>query len=518
MKQSKVWRGEPQMTSYDLSAFLDDTCHYQTIPFVQRFFVDTITPIQIFQNMNDEAAFILESKDEASPWSRYSFIGLNPFQYLEEEKGVFLVKDEAKRLVRKEMTFQAAFDSIIKQLNIKKADVDLPFWGGAVGYIGYDAISTIEKVEEPKYNDLNMHRYLFLFCETIIAFDHVKKELIVIHLVRLDGSEDDSKKESIYFQAEKYMKSLFKNMMKSDSKSEMLRPLDMDVDVSFENVHSNYSRERFYEDVEKIKDYIRAGDIFQGVLSQRFERKVSISGFELYRVLRMVNPSPYLFYIKLDDCELIGSSPERLIQIENGHLEIHPIAGTRRRGRTKEEDIALGEELLADEKERAEHYMLVDLARNDIGRVAKYGSVNTPVLMELGRFSHVMHLISKVTGRIREDIHPIHALLSAFPAGTVSGAPKIRAMQILQELEPTARNAYAGTVAYLGFDGNIDSCIAIRTILLKNETAYVQAGAGVVADSKPELEYKETRNKASALIKAIALAEKLFAKGERKHA
>lgn len=506
------------MNEYNLSAFLMDSKDYRTIPFVQQFFVDTLTPIQIFQNVSEEACFILESKDEASPWSRYSFIGLNPFLFIEEENATFKVKDQFKKVLDEYTTFQDAFQSTIENLKIKKAPTDIPFWGGAVGYLSYDGISLIEKVPEPNYNDLNMQRYLFMFCETIIVFDHDKKELTLIHLLRLDGSEDDLQKERIFHQVNKYMKALLKNVSKSSERSELLRPLDLKAEISFDDIKSNYDQESFYSDVEKIKEYIRSGDIFQAVLSQRFEKKVNVKGFELYRILRMVNPSPYLFYIKVDnDCEIIGSSPERLIQIENGHLEIHPIAGTRRRGRSPEEDQALGEELMADEKERAEHYMLVDLARNDIGKVAKYGSVKTPVLMELGRFSHVMHLISKVTGVIREDVHPIEALYSSFPAGTVSGAPKIRAMQILQELEPSARNVYAGTIGYLGFDGNIDSCIAIRTILLKNNTAYVQAGAGIVADSIPELEYKETKNKASALIKAIDLAEKVFSKGENIH-
>jgi anthranilate synthase component I len=231
-------------------------------------------------------------------------------------------------------------------------------------------------------------------------------------------------------------------------------------------------------------------------------------------MLRHINPSPYMFYFCLDNLEIVGSSPEKLIQVYNRHMEIHPIAGTRRRGRSTEEDERLAEELCHDPKERAEHYMLVDLARNDIGKVAKYGTVRTPVLMEIGKFSHVMHLISKVTGELKEEVHPIDALLAAFPAGTVSGAPKVRAMQILQELEPTARNLYAGTIAYIGFDGNIDSCIAIRTAIVKDGCAYVQAGAGIVADSVPELEWKETRNKASALMKAIERAEQLFMRGE----
>jgi anthranilate synthase component I len=281
-------------------------------------------------------------------------------------------------------------------------------------------------------------------------------------------------------------------------------------EVNFDDIKSNYEKSKFMEDVEKVKEYIRSGDIFQAVLSQRFEIPITIDGFSLYRILRIVNPSPYLFYIRINDTELVGSSPERLIYIQDKHLEIHPIAGTRRRGKTNEEDRYFEEELKNDEKEIAEHYMLVDLARNDLGRVAEYGTVKTPTLMEVGRFSHVMHLISKVTAKKKENVHPIDALLSSFPAGTVSGAPKIRAMQIIKELEPNARGSYAGCVAYVGFDGNIDSCITIRTIMVKNNTAYVQAGAGIVVDSVPELEWKETCNKASAMLKTVQLAEKIF--------
>ncbi|KEF40538.1 anthranilate/para-aminobenzoate synthase component I [Schinkia azotoformans MEV2011] len=380
--------------------------------------------------------------------------------------------------------------------------------------MGYDSITAFEKVPEHTTNDLNLKRFSFMFCETMIAFDHEQKELDIIQLVRLEGNESRNILELLYKEVHKKIDLIFDQIFNSKMKNEGLQAMEQMSEVDFSDVASNYKKHEFIRDVNKIKDYIKAGDIFQTVLSQRFEIPITIKGFDLYRVLRMVNPSPYLFYLKLDDYELIGSSPERLIQIENGHLEIHPIAGTRRRGRSKEEDQTLAEELLADEKERAEHYMLVDLARNDIGRVAEFGSVQTPVLMELGKFSHVMHLISKVTGQLKNDVDPIDALISAFPAGTVSGAPKIRAMQILQEMEPTARNVYAGTVAYLGFDGNIDSCIAIRTILVKDNKAYVQAGAGIVADSVPELEYKETINKASALIKSIKLAEKMFQREE----
>ncbi|WP_102345777.1 anthranilate synthase component I [Bacillus sp. Marseille-P3661] len=500
-----------------LLAFLEDAKKYLTIPVVKRFFVDTITPIQIYQNVQDDACFLLESKDEGSPWSRYSFIGLNPFLYVEEDGKTFFIKNKEKDIVETTSSFRDAFSHCMNLLKVKTPDLSLPFWGGAVGVMGYDSVSTFEKVPEHSNNDLNLKRYSFMFCETMIAFDHDQKELSIIELVRLAGEESETELKSKYNESYAKIDSVFERIFNSQLNNEMLQALDSDNSADFTGVRSNYAKDDFMKDVLKIQEYIKAGDIFQAVLSQRFEIPINVKGFDLYRVLRMVNPSPYLFYLKLDDYELVGSSPERLVQIENGHLEIHPIAGTRRRGRSQAEDDALAKELLADEKERAEHYMLVDLARNDIGRVAKYGSVETPVLMELGRFSHVMHIISKVTGKLREEVNPIDALLSSFPAGTVSGAPKIRAMQILQELEPNARNIYAGTVAYLGFDGNIDSCIAIRTILIKDSKAYVQAGAGIVADSIPELEYKETINKASALIKTIKQAEKMFAKGVKEH-
>ncbi|HHY73172.1 MAG TPA: anthranilate synthase component I [Bacillus bacterium] len=503
------------MNLYNFPSFLEDAKEHLTIPIVKRYFVDTITPIQIFQNLQDEATFLLESKDEASPWSRYSFIGLHPFLYVEESEGVFQIKNERNETIQSAPGFREAFRVSMEMLKVKKADVALPFWGGAVGVMGYDAISTFEKVPEHKKNDLNLKRFSFMFCETMIAFDHDQKELTIIRLVRLKGGESKEELAHVFEDVQQKIELIFNQIFDSRLKNEGLQAMEQMDLVDFSDVTSNYNKADFLKDVNKIKEYIKAGDIFQAVLSQRFEIPISVGGFELYRVLRMVNPSPYLFYLKLDGYELVGSSPERLIQIENGHLEIHPIAGTRRRGRTKEEDELLAKELLADEKERAEHYMLVDLARNDIGRVAEYGSVETPVLMELGKFSHVMHLISKVTGQLKDGVHPIDAFISGFPAGTVSGAPKIRAMQILQEMEPTARNVYAGTVAYLGFDGNIDSCIAIRTILVKDKKAYVQAGAGIVADSVPELEYKETINKASAMIKSIKLAEKMFQREEK---
>lgn len=495
------------------STFCEDSAHYRTIPIVKRYTVDDITPIQLFKLYKDEAVYLLESNDVESSWSRYSFIGLNPFLFVEESLGEFSILSEQRKTLFKSNSLTTIFENLQDHLAIKLPDLDLPFVGGAVGYIGYDTVSILEKVKKHKTDDLNQQNCMFFVCETIIAFDHLEKQLYFIHYERVNGNEDEVHLRANYQLAEAKMNKYVSKLQHKGQSEDIPLTVSEQYDVNFDEIKSNYKKSKFLEDVEKVKEYIRAGDIFQGVLSQRFEIPIETDGFSLYQVLRIVNPSPYLFYIRFNDTELVGSSPERLIYIHNKHLEIHPIAGTRRRGRSVEEDGYLETELKNDEKEKAEHYMLVDLARNDLGRVAEYGSVTTPQLMEIGRFSHVMHLVSKVTGKLRNEIHPIDALLSSFPAGTVSGAPKIRAMQIIQELEPAARGSYAGCVAYVGFDGNIDSCITIRTITVKNNIAYVQAGAGIVVDSVPELEWKETCDKASAMLKAIQMAEKVFTKG-----
>ncbi|MGG3956293.1 anthranilate synthase component I [Bhargavaea massiliensis] len=497
------------------TAFLQAASHFRTIPIVRRFFADTFQPIQLFMALRDEATFLLESGDEMSPWSRYSFIGVRPFMSIESDDGKqFFVKEQQRLLIRT-ATIQEAFAFMQHHLNVQPLSLDVPFRGGAVGYISYDFISSIEKVPFHVYNDLQMKIVHFVVCESLFAFDHVKKELLLIHYVRLEETDDETKRIEKYEAACQRIDELARRMVHGcDEQAHMM--FERNMPVSFDRVRSNMDRQTFYQAVERIQSYIASGDIFQAVLSQRFAIETSIDGFELYRLLRLLNPSPYLFYLNIGEEQIVGSSPEKLIQVRNRELEIDPIAGTRRRGKNEQEDASLMNELLHDPKERAEHYMLVDLARNDIGRVAMYGTVRTPQFMQIGKFSHVMHLISKVTGTLRDDVHPLDALIAAFPAGTVSGAPKIRAMQIIQELEPTARNVYAGAIAYIGFDGNIDSCIAIRTAVLKNEVAYVQAGAGVVADSLPALEWKETRNKASALIHAIQLAEYVFKGGEQR--
>ncbi|EMI09665.1 anthranilate synthase component I [Anoxybacillus gonensis] len=499
----------------NISTFLQTASQFRTIPIVRRFFADTLQPIQLFMALRDEAAFLLESGDDMSPWSRYSFIGVRPFMSIESDDGKQFFVKEQQQVLACTGTIQEAFAVMQQHLHVQLLSLDVPFRGGAVGYISYDFISSIEKIPYHAYNDLQMKIVHFVVCESLFAFDHVKKELLLIHYVRVQETDDEAKRVEKYEAACRTIDELARKMVHGcDEQAHMM--FDRNISVSFDRVHSNMDRQTFYEAVKNIQSYIASGDVFQTVLSQRFAIETSIDGIELYRLLRLLNPSPYLFYLKLGAEQIVGSSPEKLIQVRNRELEIDPIAGTRRRGKDEREDRALMNELLHDPKERAEHYMLVDLARNDIGRVAMYGTVRTPQFMQVGKFSHVMHLISKVTGTLRQDVHPLDALIAAFPAGTVSGAPKIRAMQIIQELEPTARNIYAGAIAYIGFDGNIDSCIAIRTSVLKNKVAYVQAGAGVVADSLPELEWKETRNKASALIHAIQLAEHVFKGGEQR--
>ncbi|KGX93987.1 anthranilate synthase subunit I [Pontibacillus halophilus JSM 076056 = DSM 19796] len=491
-------------------SFKQDASTYKTVPVTYRSYTDTLTPIQIYERLREEAVYLLESGDHTSSWSRYSFIGLHPFIHVTEDQGSITMHDYDTGDIQQAKDLKEAVETVMTGLNVRLPDVPLPFHGGGVGFVSYDAVSDFENIPIPENDDLGLPLYQFLFCRTLIAYDHQSHDLHIIRFARVD--EDDS--EAVLNEKYDAAVSAIDDVLKTLKQQKNVEPFftneaSKSVDVS--QVETNYTKDKFKQDVETIKEYIRAGDIFQAVLSQRFSKQIEVDGFTLYRVLRQVNPSPYMFYLTFDGYEVIGSSPERLVQVKDGEVEIHPIAGTRKRGTTKEEDMQLAADLQNDEKEKAEHYMLVDLARNDVGRVAQYGTVKVPVLSEITRFSHVMHMISKVTGDLREDTHPLDAFVSAFPAGTLSGAPKIRAMEILGELEPTARNLYGGGVVYLGFDGNLDSCIAIRTILLKDQVAYIQAGAGVVADSDPEKEWQETVNKASALLQTIDMAEELFA-------
>ncbi|MFC7063887.1 anthranilate synthase component I [Halobacillus seohaensis] len=488
-------------------SFLTNAKEYRTIPVTQSFYTDTLTPIHMYHALRDEAVYMLESQDPESPWSNFSFIGLDPMIDIQQQDGTFVIEDFQEKETRTATSFKEAFENTVEHLQVKQADVSLPFKGGAVGYIAYDAISDYEPVPYAEPDHIDVSNYHLLFCQTLIAYHHKTKETTILTFARVN---DEQEAGDMYDQATQRLQNVSQRLKENSYLPDLM--LTDEVTNHTVDLVSNYEKADFKRDVEKIKEYIVAGDIFQAVLSQRFQAVTKRSGFELYRILRKVNPSPYMFYLRFKDVEVMGSSPERLLEVQDGELEIHPIAGTRKRGQTPEEDDALAAELLADEKEQAEHRMLVDLARNDMGRVAEYGSVEVFDYMTIGRFSKVMHIISKVTGQLKKDVSPIDALISAYPAGTLSGAPKIRAMQILRELEPTPRHLYGGGVVYLGFDGNIDSCITIRTITKVNDQVYVQAGAGIVADSDPESEYQETLNKASALKRTIEIAEQAFEK------
>jgi anthranilate synthase component 1 len=371
------------------------------------------------------------------------------------------------------------------------------FTGGAVGYLGYDAAAWFEPIELQDAEGIEEEAVFMLF-DTVLAFDHVRHRILIIANARITGDED---LESLYQFARAKIEFVERELERALSKS--VRPPSEPVSIS-----SNVTREQFEANVRTAKEYIAAGDIYQVVLSQRFETRFDADPFMAYRALRHVNPSPYMYFLRIGGRAIVGSSPEMLVRVEGQLMQTHPIAGTRPRGRTEEEDLRLADELKRNEKERAEHVMLVDLGRNDLGRVASYGTVKVPTYMTLERYSHVMHLVSIVEGRLSEKHDRLDALVACFPAGTVSGAPKVRAMEIIAELENRRRGVYAGAVGYLDFAGNLDFCITIRTVVIENGHAYVQAGAGIVADSNPAAEYEETRDKARAVIQALELAQR----------
>jgi len=469
------------------------------VPVCKEIVADLLTPVSAFLKIAENAdyAFLLESVEGGEHVGRYSFLGKDPFLILRASGGRTTIERAGATTVS-----DAPF---IKTLRTLMADFrspfvpDLPrFTGGAVGYLGYGAASWFE----PVLGDLGAGSdgaddAGFMLFDTVLAFDHVQHRILLIANARVTADDD---LESLYQFACAKIQFLERELERGLSHG-------LAHDGHALEVRSNHTRERFEEQVRRAKEYIAAGDIYQVVLSQRFETEVAADPFTVYRALRHVNPSPYMYFIRMGGVSVVGSSPEMLVRVEGSRVETHPIAGTRRRGKSEEEDTRLAEELKRNEKEKAEHVMLVDLGRNDVGRVSKYGSVRVPQFMGLERFSHVMHLTSIVEGQLADDRDRLDALVSCFPAGTVSGAPKVRAMQIIQDLEPDARGLYAGAVGYVDFAGNLDFCIAIRTVIMSKGKAYVQAGAGIVIDSNPTAEYEETRAKARALLKALDLAQ-----------
>ncbi|GAB7387518.1 anthranilate synthase component I [Bacillaceae bacterium] len=489
---------------------------YNLLPVRYRLLADTETPIRIFQKIRGENTFLLESVEGGSRWARYSFIGLEPFL-------VFAGKGTQATVTERDGTVRVLEGNPFLLLRREFArfrsprDPQFPrFAGGAVGFFGYELLHYFEDIPLHRRHDLPVNDVQFLFCDQVIAFDHLKQEIQLIAHVHVREDDDARSLKRKYEEACAAIRRL-ERLIREEKEASAPGIVSFPAARAGDHdspVRSNMTKEEFEEKVRIAKKYIAAGDIFQVVLSQRFEIETSVDPLSVYRVLRSLNPSPYLYFLQFRQETIVGASPELLVRVEGGQVETRPIAGTRRRGATEAEDRALAQDLLADEKERAEHLMLLDLGRNDIGRVAEFGTVRVAQCMAIETYSHVMHLVSHVTGRLRRDKTPFDALLSCFPAGTVSGAPKIRAMEIIAELEEEARNIYAGALGYFSFNGNMDSCITIRTILFKNGKAYVQAGAGIVADSEPAKEFEETVNKAKALLKAIHVAETSFPAGE----
>jgi len=456
---------------------------------------DTHTPISIYKKLCGEGkSFILESVEKGK-WGKYSYIGRKPFMEIRSEGSEVTLDKSGVQTSRYGKPLEILRD-VIKEHGCEGLLGGLDFEGGAVGYIAYDFVRNIEKLGEPEIDDLQMPDMHLFFPEEIVAYEHERQKIkVIINMPLGDGRSDDELEKD----AEERLQAI-KAEIESPEAIESKNPLNKQEVIKYSGTET---KESFMSKVEKAKQYIKDGDIFQVVLSQRFDVKTSKDPLDVYRTLRILNPSPYMYFIDYGDYKIAGSSPELLVKLRNGEVETCPIAGTRHRGATLEEDERLCDELLKDEKERAEHMMLVDLARNDIGRISQFGSVELSSFMEVQRYSHVMHIVSNVKGKVREGYDMLDALSSCMPAGTVSGAPKVRAMQIIDELENRKRGVYAGAIGYFGFNGNMDTCIAIRTVLFKGDTAYVQAGAGIVADSDPLSEYNETQRKAQAVLEAL---------------
>ncbi len=487
-----------------LETFKELSKKHNVIPVYKEILSDLDTPLSVFMKVYspDRFNFLFESVEQGENIGRYSFIGSSLPVYIKTKKKFVEFYNNGKIRCKNTEDPIDELKEHIKQFNPAKIDGLPPFWGGFVGYLAYDVIHFYEPIPDIKPDTLQLPDLYFFLSDEVIAFDNVNNTIKIIVSAILD---DEISPEEKYQETVSRINKIEEKLCK-DIKTERISIKDI-KNVSVEKWKSNFKKEDFLKAVDKCKHYIREGDIIQVVISQRFTKKLKTNPLNVYRSVRAINPSPYLFYLDLRDIKLIGSSPEILVSVQNGKILTKPIAGTRPRGKTPEEDRALKENLLSDEKERAEHLMLVDLARNDVGKVAKSGSVKVDRFMYIENYSHVMHIVSDVSGEIKEDLHPLDVLKSVFPVGTVSGAPKVRAMQIIEELEPEKRGPYAGAVGYVSFDGNIDTAIAIRTAVVQKDNIYIQAGAGIVADSVPEKEYEETVNKAKAMIKAVEIAE-----------
>ena len=476
------------------------------VPVVKSVMADLLTPVSAFLAIaeGEDHAFLLESIERGEQIGRYTFLGARPYMQLHARGDQLTIErghgKKGKREVRQGNVFQAA-KILLQQHRPANISGLPPFTAGAVGFCSYDIVRQLENIGDRTKDDLHLPDCGLMFFDRLLAFDHLHHQ---IHIIAAADVANQSPRRA-YDRAIRDIAAIEKKLSaglsarawrKSKKHSSKLR------------VHSMTERRAYENSVRKAKQYIAAGDIFQVVLSQRLDFQPDVEPFNIYRALRAVNPSPYMYFLKMSDTHVLGSSPEMLVRVTGRKLEYRPIAGTHPRGKDEADDRRLEQKMLGDEKERAEHVMLVDLGRNDLGRVSEYGSVKVKDLMYVERYSHVMHIVSALEGRLRPDLHALDALAACFPAGTLSGAPKVRAMQIIEELEPTRRGLYGGSVLYADFAGNLDSCIAIRTMVMQGKKAYLQAGAGIVADSDPAAEYQESMNKAQAVLRAVETARR----------
>ena len=489
--------------SPSFGGFADLAKAHTVVPVYRQLIGDTLTPVSAFCKIQEgEQAFLFESVVGGEKLGRYSFLGAGPFlrfeafdrqvriQFADGPTQEFEHPDPLRRLEEVLSAYRAPHVPGLPR-----------FCGGAVGYAGYDTIRYVEHLPNAPEDDRKLPDLSFAFYDRMVIFDHISKTVLVVANALLDSNDIQGSYEKACRRIDRLVERLQQGV--ADLQLTDIAPVG---EVSLP-IASNFTQAEFEDAVWKCKEYINAGDIFQVVLSQRLKVRTRARPFDIYRALRVQNPSPFMFFIKNGSNYLIGASPEIMTRVENGHITIRPLAGTRKRGSTPEEDQQLAAELLADPKERAEHIMLVDLGRNDVGRVGAFGSVRLSDLLTVERYSHVMHLSSTVTGQLEKGKTAFDALRSCLPAGTLSGAPKVRAMQVIDELEPHRRGPYGGAVGYVDFSGNMDTCIALRTMVLMGQTAYVQAGAGIVADSEPEMEFRETMNKAMSLLRALEMAE-----------
>ncbi|HEU4416610.1 MAG TPA: anthranilate synthase component I [Candidatus Angelobacter sp.] len=470
------------------------------VPVAKTVAADLRTPVSAFLSIAAEEpnAFLLESVEGGEKIGRYTFLGARPYMILRARGRQITLEKRGKKQPVEGSVFKVV-DQLLREHTPAHVAGLPPFTAGAVGFFAHDAVRQLEKLPELAKDDLQLPDCTLMFFDRLLAFDHVRHEIFVIATADVRRQSPRKAYDDAVRDIERIEKQLAAPLPAKYLRPPRPQKGKLKISISV-------PKKRFLSTVEKIKEYIMAGDVFQTVPSLRLELEPGVAPFNMYRALRRVNPSPYMYFLRLEGMTILGSSPEMLVRVTGRKLEYRPIAGTRKRGKDEAEDQKLEQELRHDEKERAEHVMLVDLGRNDVGRVSEFGTVHVRDLMFVERYSHVMHLVSAVEGTLRRELSPVDAFASCFPAGTLTGAPKVRAMEIIEEVEPVRRGVYGGSVLYADFAGNLDSCIAIRTMLVKGKKAYVQAGAGIVADSVPESEYQECLNKAQALVRAVELA------------